>query len=221
MTEEEKGIEYISPTGPKLSDRQVSALSMGGLAFILTGLTCVVGLVMYFIYQVVGYEKRFQPFMQSEMAQNISAEYLATGMVDHYLSIFIVPIVLLACAILCSFIGYLLLRTAGAAFKEVIPRQDYELLSRLLLNQPNKGIDHYVRLSSLTGLTGVFTKVGLTGLPLATISLTIIFTALSIFSDQFFDLAKLTLGAFIGSYVQKRAEISEELIRARGREDDS
>jgi hypothetical protein len=92
---------------------------------------------------------------------------------------------------------------------EVIPRQDYELLRELLLNDKERGIDQYVRLSSLTGLTGVFTKIGLTGLPLATISITSFFTLLSFFSmqgSQLFDLARLTLGAFIGSYVQKQVE---------------
>jgi hypothetical protein len=63
----------------------------------------------------------------------------------------------------------------------------------------------YIRLSSLSGLVGTFTKIGLSGLPLATIGLTFIFTLLSVFGANFFDLARLTLGAFIGSYVQRTA----------------
>jgi hypothetical protein len=39
---------------------------------------------------------------------------------------------------------------------------------------------------------------------LATIGLTIFFSLLSLKSPQFLDLAKLTLGAFIGSFVQKQ-----------------
>ena len=58
-------------------------------------------------------------------------------------------------------------------------------------------------------MTGTFTKVGLTGLPLATIILTIMLAILGIFNPQFFDLAQLTLGAFLGSYVQKRSEMGD------------
>jgi hypothetical protein len=62
-----------------------------------------------------------------------------------------------------------------------------------------------VRLSSLSGFTGAFQKMGLTGLPLATVTLTLIFAGLAIYDKQsFLDLAKLTLGAFIGSFVQKQ-----------------
>ena len=64
-------------------------------------------------------------------------------------------------------------------------------------------ITQYVRLRSLTGFTGVFTKLGLQGLPLATIGLTIFFSLMYFEDKTFIDLAKLTLGAFIGSFVQK------------------
>jgi hypothetical protein len=47
--------------------------------------------------------------------------------------------------------------------------------------------------------------LGLTGLPLATIGLTLFFSLLAIQYPNFMDLAKLTLGAFIGSFVQKQA----------------
>jgi hypothetical protein len=63
---------------------------------------------------------------------------------------------------------------------------------------------HHLR--SLTDFTGTFTKLGLTGLPLATIGLTIFFALLFMYSTEkdYMDLAKLTLGAFIGSFVQKQ-----------------
>ena len=69
-----------------------------------------------------------------------------------------------------------------------------------------------MRLSSLSGFTGTFTKLGLTGLPLATVALTLIFAALALLpvglegQKSFFDLTKLTLGAFIGSFVQRQVE---------------
>jgi hypothetical protein len=86
----------------------------------------------------------------------------------------------------------------------VLPPQDRKLLEDLIRDGNEKGIDQYVRLSSLSGTTGAATKLGLTGLPLATASLTIFFSALAIFGiNGFLDLTKLTLGAFIGSFVQR------------------
>ena len=71
-------------------------------------------------------------------------------------------------------------------------------------------IDQYVRLRSLAGWAGTFTKLGITGLPLVTVVLTLIFSFASILPVQnangFLDLAKLTLGAFIGSFVQRNVE---------------
>ena len=108
--------------------------------------------------------------------------------------------------------GYNLLSAAGAATKEVIPRSDYELLSSLVAEEKEKGIDLYVRLNSLSGATGFFTKIGITGLPLATIALSLIFTVLGLTQasgTKLFDLANLTLGAFLGSYVQRQVFTSQ------------
>jgi amino acid transporter len=119
-----------------------------------------------------------------------------------------VPMFLFCAAVFSAGMGYLLLRTAGAATRRVIPWEDYEILKALLYHNNQPGIDSYIRLSSLTGFIGVFTKIGLSGLPLATIGLTIIFAILGLFSGthkELFDFAKLTLGAFIGSYVQRSA----------------
>lgn len=71
-------------------------------------------------------------------------------------------------------------------------------------------VDQYVRLRSLSGWAGNFTKLGVTGLPLTTVILTLIFSAVALIptqhSQNFLDLAKLTLGAFIGSFVQRQVE---------------
>jgi hypothetical protein len=70
-----------------------------------------------------------------------------------------------------------------------------------------KAIEQYVRLSSVVGATGTATRLGLTGLPLITVALTLIFSALELYKPGggFMDLTKLTLGAFIGSFVQRAA----------------
>ena len=103
-------------------------------------------------------------------------------------------------------IGWLLLRSAGTARREVIPRQDAALLYQLLLEKNEPALNNYVKLASLSGFVGLCTKLGIGGLPLATIALTILFAIAGAISGEasFIDFAKLTLGAFIGSYVQRQ-----------------
>lgn len=120
------------------------------------------------------------------------------------------PILLLFGAIISGLFGKSLLKSSGTLSKIVIPRTDYGLLSPLIKDSNEMAISQYIRLSSLSGFTGNFTKLGFTGLPLATISLTIIFSFLSLLDTSFMDLAKLTLGAFIGSFVQKG--VSDRLL---------
>jgi hypothetical protein len=116
-----------------------------------------------------------------------------------YIGLFVV-------ALVSTYIGYRMVVAAGAATAVVIPPQDYALLAPLVTDGKSDSIDQYVRLSSLAKFTGTFTQLGLTGLPLATIALTLFFALLSIFKPDFLDLTKLTLGAFIGSFVQRQVE---------------
>ncbi|MDR3571098.1 MAG: hypothetical protein P4L81_02775 [Candidatus Pacebacteria bacterium] len=128
-----------------------------------------------------------------------------------YVGGYIPALILFFSAVVCAIVGYSLLNAAGAASKEVIPRQDYELLSALVSEEKEKAIDLYVRLNSLSGFTGFFTKIGITGLPLATIALSLTFTILGLSSGgntKLYDLANLTLGAFLGSYVQRQVSSS-------------
>jgi hypothetical protein len=65
----------------------------------------------------------------------------------------------------------------------------------------------------LATFTGSFTQLGLTGLPLATIGLTLFFSFLAlVHPDGFLDLTKLTLGAFIGSFVQRQVERRSDAV---------
>ena len=114
-----------------------------------------------------------------------------------------------------AYIGYRLVVAAGATSTVVIPPQDYQLLAPLISDGKTESIDQYVRLSSLAKFTGTFTQLGLTGLPLATIAMTLFFSIMALAKpDDFLDLAKLTLGAFIGSFVQRQVE-----RRAEGRDE--
>jgi hypothetical protein len=111
-----------------------------------------------------------------------------------------------------GYIGYKLVVASGASPENAIPPNHYNLLAPLIQEGKSDSIDQYVRLSSLSGFTGTFTKLGLTGLPLTTVALTLIFAALALLpvdaesQKSFFDLTKLTLGAFIGSFVQRQVE---------------
>lgn len=100
--------------------------------------------------------------------------------------------------------------------RSTVPEEDLELIGDRIKNDDS--IKQYILLRSLVGPSGFFTKIGLTGLPLTTVSLTLIFAfmhvAFEIYgsearaNENFLDLAKLTLGAFIGSYVQKGQEFN-------------
>ena len=111
-----------------------------------------------------------------------------------------------------GYIGYKLVLASGASPENPIPPSNYALLAPLIQEGKSDSIDQYVRLSALSGLTGTFTKLGLTGLPLTTVALTLVFALLALLpissegQKGFLDLTKLTLGAFIGSFVQRQVE---------------
>jgi len=125
-----------------------------------------------------------------------------------WLSAYSRPLLLLISSLIASMIGFSLLQASGRATRVIIPADDRTMLTDMLQNNNEAGILNYIRLSSLTGISGSFTKLGLYGLPLATIGLTLIFAGLSLTksarSENMFDLYKLTLGAFLGSFVQRQ-----------------
>lgn len=128
------------------------------------------------------------------------------------LALYLPHALLFMTTIASGYIGYKLVVASGASPENPIPPSNYGLLAPLIQEGKSESIDQYVRLSSLSGFTGTFTKLGLTGLPLTTVALTLIFAALALLpagaesQKSFFDLTKLTLGAFIGSFVQRQVE---------------
>jgi len=109
--------------------------------------------------------------------------------------------------------GRSLLTTVKFSEKRTIPLEDMPLIEEAVIRGNAEPIDQYLRLRSLTGVAGNFTKLQVTGLPLTTVFLTLVFSAIALIpfreaglAGQFLDLAKLTLGAFIGSFVQGRVE---------------
>jgi len=107
-------------------------------------------------------------------------------------------------------LGKRLLTTVRLAGAQTIPDKDLPLVQQAVIEGKSEPIDQYVRLRSLSGMSGNFTKLGVTGLPLTTVFLTLVFSLISLMptqrADNFLDLAKLTLGAFIGSFVQRQVE---------------
>src|SRR5437588_695531 len=103
--------------------------------------------------------------------------------------------------LICAFISLRLFGRAGSLTSQVIRREDRALLEPLLSKPNVEAISQYIRLASLSGSAGTFTYLGFTGLPLATVALTLILLATAIFVNDddlqksIFDMAKLTLGA--------------------------
>lgn len=106
---------------------------------------------------------------------------------------------------------------AGALTSQVVRPVEAPYLWPLISTANKGAINEYIRLASLAGFSGTFTKLGFTGLPLVTVALTLILLAMTmLIQDQelskgMFDLAKLTLGAFLGSFVQRNIE-QEKLV---------
>lgn len=112
--------------------------------------------------------------------------------------------------VIMALLGKRLLTSAQTAYTRTIPKDDLPLVENAVREGKPEPIDQYVRLRSLSGWAGNFTKLGITGLPLTTVFLTLVFSAVSLLpissASNFLDLAKLTLGAFIGSFVQRQVE---------------
>jgi hypothetical protein len=193
-----------------LSGDPQTYLSMGGLLFLLVALGSLVGMT-YFLGTA-----KVDTFDVNATSDKTT---MYAQIVSHYLKPYLSPFMMLIVGILASALGFVMIQMSGRATRLIIHPEDRHLVTDMLKHGNQAGIDDYIRLSSLGGMIGGFTKLGLTGLPLATISLTIIFALLALTpipdtSKAMLDLCKLTLGAFIGSYVQARVpDRSERQLR--------
>lgn len=94
------------------------------------------------------------------------------------LASFYPELLLCAIAVFAGLVGVSLLRSVGLATVSpgpVINPEEWAILSSEVKGGKEEAITQYIRLRSLSGFTGGFTMLGLTGLPLATIGLTIFF----------------------------------------------
>ncbi|HLI66008.1 MAG TPA: hypothetical protein VKU90_06555 [Caulobacteraceae bacterium] len=136
-------------------------------------------------------------------------------------------IALLLAAVVAVAAGLLFLDASNPSAPDVILPADRALLSKTIEAGNEQAVTQYLRLRNMRGVTGFFQKLGLPGLPVATIFVTLLFTLLAVSVSEpttraaLFDLAKLTLGAFIGSFVQRSIDPSvHPVTTGKGRDPD-
>lgn len=177
---------FGSPDEPRGFNFGRSSLAVAGIGFIY-GAVALFGFVCYLLVQ-----------------DDIRASEHPTTLAD-----FVPELILSAIGLVGALLGTQLLRSVGLSKSQqpsrVINSDEWAAISDQVKSGQEEAVTQYIRLTSLSGFTGAFTKLGLIGLPLATIGLTLFFSILAISYPTFLDLAKLTLGAFIGSFVQKQA----------------
>src|SRR5262249_52940618 len=159
------------PSGPSSWIKMANPITLGGVGFVY-----ISAIIFFFASQRL-----------------INADTGRTTIDSFYPELFLVGI-----AIFTGLLGVSLLRAAGVASivpGPVVDRGEWNALEEEIKAGREESITQYVRLRSLTGFTGLFTKLGLTGLPLATIGLTLFFSIMYLRDAQYMDLAKLTLGA--------------------------
>lgn len=177
---------------PQLARIQIFQ-SVAGLAFVFASVISFVAA----IYQVMKQKSVELPAnFEGNMIVRLMTEYPG-------------PVILIAASFVGAFLGRQLLSRALQVSAKTISDDDRRLLEPIIAAADDKAISQYVRISSLSGNTGLFTKLGFTGMPLvtATLGMALVLLAMlpSAHGPELMDLAKLVIGAFIGSFVQKKA----------------
>ncbi|MEM9276574.1 MAG: hypothetical protein AAGA80_27065, partial [Cyanobacteria bacterium P01_F01_bin.143] len=189
----------------------VISLIIFGYIFFIASLLLFASIIYLFI---IDSEK------QAELVRQLLQTYYeqAIDLFLIYIGVYSTLIILFISALICIIIGLRLVDLAQSVGRGTIPDGDLDIIQQLegLSKSRKGGVDLYVTLTSLTGLPGFFTKIGISGLPLATILLTVFFAGFAIFdiggsAERLFDFANLALGAFLGSYVQKKEKEIEQL----------
>lgn len=199
-----------APAMPKQdgNNARVFALAFAGLA-----LVCV-AIGSYYVYQ--------QVVLQPSIGDSLKAGSPESRREDDILLVRVALLVLerFFPLLLIAFFALSFTRAAISFVKAseysrtgVVPPRDLPIIEEAIKTGRPEPVDQYIRLASLTGGVGLFQKVGLTGLPLTTLALVMFFAVGVLVSDDknqtfaaFLDFTKLTLGAFIGSFVQRQVE---------------
>jgi hypothetical protein len=190
-------------------DKPPTLIYYSGLVFLFASLALIASII-YWAFDPKIRDMIFQAGMDYPNIAAAMSEKEKYNFFGKFFAIILIPAALILAATICTVVGIKLLRAAAIVSNTVIPPQDFSILAPAIRDANEHAITEYIRLSSLTGATGTFTKIGLTGLPLATILLTIILAILGVFNQKFLELSQLTLGAFIGSFVQRKTDIPDE-----------
>jgi hypothetical protein len=189
--------------------------SIAGYLFLAAGLLLLLGIAAYIKYNVISVPLIVELTQLSPKSQSgLSADDAMSALLFER---WMPPAILTLLAFLCFLVSYNFFQSSGALATGIVAPLDREMIYDAVVSGKPEPIDQYIRLASLSGISGVFTKIGLNGLPLATILLVIFFALMSYglnpgidhtskAFEAFLDLTKLTLGAFIGSYVQRTVE---------------
>ena len=187
-----------SPFAPDLNPNKQTDRILAGCGYVFIGMAVIAFGAIVYIKVAQSFTSALPPKIQSfgEFLQYESA-----------------TIILLIIGYITASMGRRLLTSIRYTDTRTIPVEDLPLIRDAVIKGSPEPIDQYLRLRSLSGIAGNFTKLQVTGLPLTTVLLTLVFAGVALIPladeklpGQFLDLAKLTLGAFIGSFVQGRVE---------------
>jgi hypothetical protein len=209
MSEQEQAGEEVQSSSGDVEENQEASLGEAGSSKIVTGKQetsapqRLIALAGYALLAGTVAIFAFIAYRSFVGGVKLSARSDSTSLIDWVMTNYFSDILMAFIGVYLSYVGVKLLGKSGTSIRKVIPDEDRDLLAPLIAGKNEEGIQLYVLLSSLSGPSGFFQQIGFVGLPLVTATLTLVFAALSFLDTQFFDLTKLTLGAFIGSFVQK------------------
>jgi hypothetical protein len=208
-------VQYSGPAnGSVLKDSGYSIPFFTAASIFLLGAIALYSLTGYILYEMSArgwaldvrfLSKEEHPYLDPTPLNDREKYQFWGAVLTHVFA----PILSLVSAIICTIVGMKFLKSSGVVDNYVIPSSDFKLLAPAIQKADEKAITQYIRLSSLSGVTGTFTKIGFTGLPLATMMLTLVLGMVGLFNENFFELSKLTLGAFLGSFVQRQSARTE------------
>jgi hypothetical protein len=199
------------------SDRErpqdVSNVRIFALAFAGLAVACVV-IGSYYAYFEIIRNQSIVELVDSEKTGGPNADYFYVIKASFLFAERYIPLLLISLfALSFTRASVRFVKSSDYSRTSVVPPRDLLIIEEAIKLGKPEPVDQYIRLASLAGGIGLFQKIGLTGLPLTTLSLVVFFALGVLFTENqsdknkaFLDFTKLTLGAFIGSFVQRQVE---------------
>ena len=207
----------ITATGSLPAIREASNAKIFALAFAGLALICVI-IGSYYVYEQIIQQPPIAILMEKYIptattvgsdAGNIFVVQSVITFIERYVPLLLIAV--FAMSFMRASISFV--KSGEYSRTGVVPPRDLPIIEEAIKQGKPEPVDQYIRLASLTGFVGLFQKIGLTGLPLTTLALVAFFASGVMWFDDntetfkaFLDFTKLTLGAFIGSFVQRQVE---------------